>query len=202
MRGVLLLNGEPYLGDINTIDAVVYCCDGAYSWAKDKVKIDKNVGDFDSLSITPYPAPEEIYPTEKDLTDGEIAIDKMIASGINDIEIYGAFGKRSDHFLGNIHLLLRAKKGGARAKLISQTEIIFLAEEVAKLNGLKGKTVSVLPFGGELHIIGSKGLKFSYPKKLCYGECRGISNVVLQNEAFIELEKGSLALIIINRGSV
>jgi len=202
MRGVLLLNGEPYLGDINTIDAVVYCCDGAYSWAKDKVKIDKNVGDFDSLSITPYPAPEEIYPTEKDLTDGEIAIDKMIASGINDIEIYGACGKRSDHFLGNIHLLLRAKKGGARAKLISQTEIIFLAEEVAKLNGLKGKTVSVLPFGGELHIIGSKGLKFSYPKKLCYGECRGISNVVLQNEAFIELEKGSLALIIINRGSV
>jgi len=126
----------------------------------------------------------------------------MIASGINDIEIYGACGKRSDHFLGNIHLLLRAKKGGARAKLISQTEIIFLAEEVAKLNGLKGKTVSVLPFGGELHIIGSKGLKFSYPKKLCYGECRGISNVVLQNEAFIELEKGSLALIIINRGSV
>lgn len=202
MRGILLLNGEPYFGDVNAIDAVVYCCDGAYLWAKDRVKINKNIGDFDSLNITPYPAPEEVYPSEKDLTDGEIAIDKMIDDGVTDIEVFGAFGKRVDHFLGNIHLLLRAKKKGAKCSLISENEIIFLAEGKAELNGLKGKTVSVLPFGGDLHIIGSKGLKYPYPKKLCYGECRGISNVVQSDEAFVELKKGSLALIIINRGSV
>ena len=202
MRGILLLNGQPYLGDINAIGAVVYCCDGAYSWANGKVKIDKNIGDFDSLNIIPYPAPEEIYPTEKDLTDGEIAIEKMIADGVKEIEIYGAFGKRCDHFLGNIHLLLRAKAKGVNAKLINHTEEIFLAQDRAILNGLKGKTISVLPFGKSAHIINSKGLKYSYPKKLCYGECRGISNIVVEDSAFIKLKKGSVALIVINRGSV
>ena len=33
MRGVILLNGEPYLGAIDCENALVYCCDGAYKWA-------------------------------------------------------------------------------------------------------------------------------------------------------------------------
>ena len=70
MKGIILLNGEPYYKAINAENAVVYCCDGAYAWAKGRIKIDRNIGDFDSLNQTPYPPPEEIYPAEKDFTDG------------------------------------------------------------------------------------------------------------------------------------
>ena len=105
MKGILLLNGEPYDGEIDDTSAVVVCCDGAYEWAKNKVRIDKNVGDFDSLKYIPTPAPEEIYPAEKDYTDGEIALKKLIALGVDEIEIYGGGGGREDHFLGNLQLL-------------------------------------------------------------------------------------------------
>ena len=77
MKGIILLNGEPYTEKINADGALVYCCDGAYNWAKGKVRIDKNIGDFDSLDIVPDPVPEEIYPAEKNFTDGEIAMSKL-----------------------------------------------------------------------------------------------------------------------------
>ena len=59
MRALILLNGESYRGAIDASGAVVYCCDGAYDWAKGRVKIDVNLGDFDSLSYVPDPPPAE-----------------------------------------------------------------------------------------------------------------------------------------------
>ena len=99
MKGILLLNGAPYTGEINDCGAAVYCCDGAYEWAKGRVRIDKNVGDFDSLPYIPSPPPEEIYPSEKNFTDGEIALFKMLGSGIDDITIYGGGGGREAAFI-------------------------------------------------------------------------------------------------------
>jgi thiamine pyrophosphokinase len=202
MKGILLLNGQPYTQPISADGAKVYCCDGAYAWTKDKVKIDKNIGDFDSLDYIPYPPPEEIYPSEKDFTDGEIAINKMIDEGIDDICIYGGGGGREDHFLGNLHLLYLAHMRGAIAKMITQNSIIFPATGRIFLGEYNGKTISVLPFGGNVHIMDSRGLKYAYPEKLGYGECRGISNIVESDNAFITVGKGDITLIIINRGKV
>lgn len=202
MRGILLLNGTPYTGAIDDKNAVVCCCDGAYEWAHGRVRIDKNIGDFDSLGYIPVPAPERVYPSEKNFTDGEIGIAELLRCGATEIEIYGAFGGRADHFLGNLHLLLLAERGGAHCKMISEEcEIILFCGDI-QLNGLKGKTVSVLPFGGALHIMESSGLKYSYPESMGYGECRGISNVVLSDSAFARFGEGEYGLAIINRGRV
>lgn len=200
MKGIILLNGEPYPGAINTDGALVYCCDGAYGWAKGRVRIDKNIGDFDSLNEIPEPAPEEIYPSEKDFTDGEIALFKLLDEGVDEIEIYGGGGGREDHFLGNIHLLYRAFKSGASCRMINTNSILFPASGKIFLGEFCGKTFSVLPFGGNLHIIESAGLKYSYPEVISYGECRGISNICENRSAYLEVE--GVALVIINRGTV
>lgn len=200
MKGILLLNGDPYTREINTEGAVVYCCDGAYRWAKGKVKIDKNVGDFDSLDEVPFPAPEEIYPAEKDFTDGEIALFKMIDAGITELEIYGGGGGREDHFLGNLQLLYRAQLSGVKCKMICENSIIFPASGDISLGEYCGKTFSVLPFGAPVHIIDSAGLKYSYPKVLSYGECRGISNISESRTAYLKVE--GIALVIVNGGKV
>lgn len=42
MKGIILLNGDRYGGEIDACGALVYCCDGAYKWAKNRVRIDKN----------------------------------------------------------------------------------------------------------------------------------------------------------------
>ena len=159
MKAIILLNGEPYRGAI--AEGYVYCCDGAYKWAKDKVRIDENLGDYDSLPIIPTPAPKEIYPSEKNETDGEIALHRAIAAGATSITIYGG--------------------GGAREVTI---------------DGCKGKTLSVLPFGGDVCVKESGGLKYPlHELELCYGTTRGISNIALEDEAYL-LSEGTVLIMI------
>ncbi len=201
MRGVLLLNGEPYSGDIDGKNALVYCCDGAYKWAKDLVKIDENIGDFDSLDTLPEPLPERIYPSEKDFTDGELALFKLLEKGVDSVEIYGGGGGRSDHFLGNLHLLFAAFSRGVPAVMFNNGERLFLANGKCDLGEYLGQTVSVLPFCGEAHIIGSRGLKYPEPEILRYGSCVGISNVVESRDAYIKVGEGQV-LVIVNGGKV
>ena len=145
MKGILLLNGTPYGGEIPA-EFPVYCCDGAYRWAKNKVKIYKNIGDFDSLDEAPSPPPEEVYPSEKNFTDGEIAVRKMISDGITEIDVYGAFGGREDHFLGNVQLLYYCISRGVAARLISESTIIFAVRGRVVFENCAGKTISVFPF--------------------------------------------------------
>lgn len=202
MKGILLLNGEPYKGEINTQDAYVVCCDGAYNWAKGKVKINKNVGDFDSLSCVPEPPPTEKYPVEKNFTDAEIAMDVLFGKGVDEIEIYGGGGGREDHFLGNLHLLYLAYQRCVSATMITENSVIFTGNGKVTLRGAKGATFSLLPFGGPVHIMGSTGCKYAYPEKISYGECRGISNVVVSDYACVDIAEDECALIIVNRGKV
>ena len=202
MKGILLLNGAPYEGDMDCSCAVVYCCDGAYEWAKDKVRIDKNIGDFDSLDYIPEPPPEKIYPSEKNFTDGEIALYKMLSDGVDDIEIYGGFGGREDHFLGNLQLLYAAYVRGARARMISDKSEIFVGSCKISLGGYAGCTFSVLPFGKFVRIMESEGCKYAYPQRISAGECRGISNIVLSRSAFVRTHRRDVALIIVNKGEV
>ncbi len=198
MKGILLLNGEPYSGAIDCGNALVLCCDGAYNWARGKVRIDKNVGDFDSVLCAPEPAPEEIYPAEKDMTDGEIGIYKLIAAGCESIEIYGGGGGRADHFLGNIHLMRIAFNSGVPCTMFLNGSLMFLASGKIFLGNFLSKTVSALPFGAPLHIMNSRELKYAYPDYIPYGSTRGISNVVEGKNAYLETE--NCALIVVNDG--
>lgn len=200
MNAILLLNGEPYEGEIDARGATVYCCDGAYSWAKNKIKIDKNIGDFDSLNEIPYPPPEEIYPSEKDCTDGEIAMKKLIAAGIERVRIFGGGGGREDHFLGNLQLLYLGHMSGVICEMETNNSLIFPADGKIFLGNYKGKTFSVLPFGAPSHIISYRGLKYPYPEQITYGNCRGISNIVTQADGYLQVD--GLVLIIINKGEV
>ena len=52
------------------------------------------------------------------------------------------------------------------------------------MHSLKGKTVSIVPFGGEVHIMESGGWYYPLPEKFVYGSTLGISNVVTSDEAF------------------
>lgn len=199
MKAIILLNGEPYRGKIDAQNARVYCCDGAYDWAKGKVRIDENLGDYDSLTYQPDPPPLNVYPTEKNDTDGGLALDRAIGAGANDIEIYGGGGGREDHFLGNLHLLYAAERRGVHAEMITNHARIFLhsAQGSAVFHDCKGKTVSIIPFGGDAHIIKSEGLKYPLNRlSLVYGSTRGISNVVTENTARFFLKSGKVLVFV------
>jgi thiamine pyrophosphokinase len=200
MKGIILLNGEPYGGKIEDGDSFVLCVDGGYNWAKGKVRIDENIGDFDSATEPPLPTPKEIFPSQKNLTDGEIALDKMLAlfqnGKIASIEIYGGGGGREDHFIGNLHLLYRAAKAGAPCTMITNRARLSVQTGKITLNDIEKKTISLLPFGGDAHILTNKGL--FYPTEgltLSYGTCRGISNVGTSKNAELVCDRGYLLVV-------
>lgn len=195
MRAIILLNGEPYAGKIDCGNARVYCCDGAYLWAKTKVRIDENLGDFDSLAEIPEPPPAEVFPSEKDKTDGELALDRALKAGAREIEIYGGGGGREDHFLGNLHLLYRAHEAGARAVMVTNRARIFAASGKVELAGHKGKTLSIVPFGSKAHILESGGFKYPLAEAFLYGSTRGISNVVTCDRAHFTAEGNVLIIV-------
>ena len=125
---------------------------------------------------------------------------KMLEAGVGEIEIYGGFGGREDHFIGNLQLLYRAFKAGVKCRMVGERTIIFPADGKIELREYAGRTLSVFPFGESLHIMESAGLKYSYPEKIGYGECRGVSNICQSSSAYLTVE--GVALVIINGGEV
>ena len=87
---------------------------GAYMLAKNRIAMDRAVGDFDSVTkeekelIAKYAEAVALYPEEKDKTDTELAVDMALSYNPEKIIIYGGIGARIDHTYANMLLL---KKG-------------------------------------------------------------------------------------------
>ncbi len=192
MKGIILLNGEPYLDKIEKgAGDLVLAADGALSWAKDKISIDITAGDFDSLGYVPEHS--VVYPSEKNFTDGEIALDLLIERGCGEIEIYGGGGRREDHFFGNLQLLYAAFLRGVKCVMKTACSDIYCAAGKIVFEGKAGRTVSLAPVGLQAHIIESEGLKYPLcDLTLTAGSCRGISNIVQSDYAFADCDKGTL----------
>lgn len=190
-RGIILLNGEPYSEKIDASDATVVCCDGALRWAQGKVRIDKKTGDFDSLGYIPEGA--DVYPSEKNYTDGEIALETLLDAGCARVDIYGGGGGREDHLFGNLQLLYAAYLRGAEAVMHTRYTDIYCGAGNIVWNGKNGRTLSLAPVGERAHIIESEGLKYPLcDLKLTAGSCRGISNVICSDRARILCDEGTL----------
>jgi thiamine pyrophosphokinase len=82
------------------------------------------VGDFDSVPkrlANAYPEiPREVFPTEKDKTDGELAIDRALALGATGLVLAGAFGgPRADHAFLHLALAMKLAENGTPVVLTS-----------------------------------------------------------------------------------
>lgn len=196
MKGVILLNGEPYRGEIDCENAFVVCCDGALKWAQGRARIDVNAGDFDSLGYIPENA--LVYPSRKNFTDGEIALSILLEKGCREIVVYGGGGGREDHFFGNLQLLYEGFLRGAHTVMRTNYADIFCASGAAEWKGLRGRTISLAPVGLRAHIMESEGLRYPLADlTLEAGSCRGISNVAESDCARIICDEGALFVFLV-----
>ena len=81
-------------------------------------------GDFDSVSdelAAAWPdVPREVFPSGKDKTDGELAVQAAIARGATSLVLAGAFGgPRADHAFLHLALALRLAEQGLPTLLTS-----------------------------------------------------------------------------------
>lgn len=208
---ILIITGgrieDTFLGDLVSRErySMVIAADSGLA-AADRLNIglDFIVGDFDSVSdqiLLKYKeksTPIETFPTEKDKTDTQIAIELALMNNPTEIDIVGATGSRLDHALANVHLLLLPMQVRIPACIIDPNNKIYLKNESFKIQKNKqyGNYVSLMPFTEKVNGLTLKG--FKYPLNhitLTAGSSLGISNEVKEEEAQIELTGGILLVM-------
>jgi thiamine pyrophosphokinase len=160
------------------------------------------IGDLDSIS------PEELeklvragvtlerYSVDKDETDLELTIDRVIQAGFRVIRIAGGLGGRLDQTLGNLFLLQQQGLADLDVRLEDGSEEVFLVREAAEIAGAPGDVVSLLPLNGPARGVTTQKLKYPLNGETLYPEkTRGISNVMLEEKAKVSLTEGLLICI-------
>jgi thiamine pyrophosphokinase len=151
------------------------------------------VGDMDSVS----PATRErlaevgvetvVLPVEKDVTDTEFALHLAIERGAQEVWLAAAWGGRMDHALGNVLLMLRARRQGARMRIVGHDSEAVLVGGRTALDAAAGDIVSLIPLSDVVEGVSTEGLKYALAgDSLTQGSTRGISNEVVSLPAAVE----------------
>ena len=206
----LVLNGQledyDYIRDVmdyNTYELIIAVDGGANHLYRLGIMPNYILGDLDSIDddIRSYYEASDVvfkkFPTKKDETDAELAVWMVEEEGLLGIDIYAALGGRIDHELANIQLLYYILDRGMYPRIISEREEIYiLRNEEMNLKGSIGDIVSIIPVKGDARGITLANMEYSVEElDLKYSVTRGISNVMLAEDAYINVRDGCILVI-------
>jgi thiamine pyrophosphokinase len=190
---------------------ILICADGGGDLALRAGRVpDVLVGDLDSITTESLEICQgnntkiKKYPKEKDQTDLELALEfaetYLQAYGRQDDEIllYAAGGKRLDHLLGNIALMLGYAQKQRIIKMLDKSfEAYVLLPGTKIITGKKGQELSLVALT-EKALVTSQGLYYELNElALFQNSARGISNVLTTERAEITVHRGIILLIIL-----
>lgn len=167
------------------------------------VRPDMVIGDLDSLDRTIYvdwAAAGTTFVTvsvEKDETDLELALLHAIEYYPDEIKIFGALGGRLDQMLANILLLAHPSFAHRRIELVEPDQRAWLIQKQVEITSPPRKLVSLIPLGGDVKIGRTTGLKWKLEDEILrFGPARGISNVMIEDKALVEVVAGTLLCVV------
>lgn len=187
-------------------DTVVCADSGLNSAYQLGLPVHYAMGDFDSASeeirshyereqtegiLTQFAA----YPPEKDATDSHIVLDWVTEQYPEEIVILGATGKRMDHFLANLNILLKPLSYGIPTYIVDKYNKIYMLDHsrVIYRKDLFGKYISLIPFTKEVTGVSLRGFKYELEGvTMTIGDSLGISNEMGEGKdaALVTLEEG------------
>jgi thiamine pyrophosphokinase len=185
---VIVGNGEfpttPLTLKILKEATTVILCDGAAnSYIKTGRNFDVIIGDGDSVSteVKQNYASKIIINSDQETNDQTKAINFLYSKGITEISIIGATGKREDHSLGNISLLIDYMQQGINAKIFTDYGVFIPITGNAKVLVNPKQKVSIFNYNcTEMSAIGLK-----YPIRAFNALWQGTLNEALNNEIII-----------------
>ena len=128
----------------------VVCCDGAANeYLGRGFTPHAIVGDGDSLAHQYHAQVADIFHpmADQETNDQTKAGHFLQAQGMNRIVILGATGKREDHTLGNISLLIDYMKEGIAVIMLTDTGIFTPASGTQTFTSYVGQQISIFNFG-------------------------------------------------------
>ncbi len=165
------------------------------------VKPDIAIGDFDSVTDLSYIEGSGIrilkFPVEKDKSDTELAIEFALGKGFDVFVMTSMLGRRTDHLLFNISLLVNLYRKGKDCTIIEEHEEIHLLESERKTFHVRsGDIVSLFPIDKIIYGVSTEGLKYELQgKNLVSSSTLSLSNVALKNDVSISVKKGIVLVL-------
>jgi len=206
MKALIFANGifkkipkhEPFFGEA---DLIVAADGGANHCYRLNITPDILLGDLDSVEpevlIDCKEKGVEIqrYPTRKDATDLELALDLVLTKGTRSVLLLGALGGRWDMSLANITLAARKKYSSMHISFADHDYCIHILHggKPFTIRGVAGQTVSFLPINGDVCGLNLTG--FEYPLQnhtIPFGSTKGISNILITNTGQVSFAIGVL----------
>jgi thiamine pyrophosphokinase len=175
----------------------IICCDSGCLHAKAMGLVPSLiVGDFDSMARPETAVETIVLPCEKDDTDSFFAVKEALKRGFDDFLIIGVIGKRLDHSLGNISVLLYLHKLGKKASIADDYSVMEIISGHAEAEDCY-PYFSLLAVDGDASGITVKNAKFPLENaKITAGYQYGISNEAIKGKtAEISIKEGRLLLV-------
>ena len=218
MRALVVLDGDP-LGSAAWLqrlardaDVVIAADGGANRLGETGRRPDLVVGDMDAVSAETLRDLEragvavERHPTEKEETDGELALDAAVARGADEIVVVGAFGgPRLDHLAGNLLLLAHEDFAAIDVALVTERATFrsVLGPGILELEGAPGDWVTLVPLSETARGVATDGLRYPLRhEELIRGSTRGVSNELTGPRGSVEVGDGLLLVAVVTRRSV
>lgn len=201
MKAVILCNGDiPKKtiidGELSDSDLLIAADGGAYHAQKLDIQPDVIIGDLDSYKITGHETATVIKDEDQETNDLEKALSFALKKSADKVIIFGATGKRLDHTLKNLSVLLQFDPHFESIVLMDNYAVMKIVQSPFKGTFEPGKILSLFPLSGKVEGITTKGLK--YPLKnedLENGIRDGSSNETIEKTIEIEFKKGDLLLL-------
>jgi len=152
------------LGFIKNATRIV-CCDGStQNLLLAGMQPDAIVGDLDSLSdeLAVRYADRIFLDESQETNDLTKAVTWCCEMGYREIVIVGATGKREDHTIGNISLLVEYMKE-ANVKMVTDTGIFLPYLKSSEISSFQGQQISIFSIDPETEVT-SFGLRYPLNK--------------------------------------
>lgn len=183
----------------------VIAADSGYDHARAAgVRVDVVVGDLDSISAAGLAALRadgtavDEHPSDKDLTDTELALRVAVASGADAVLVVGGGGDRLDHSLGALLALADPALGAVHVEAWwGEAHVIALrGPRTCRVEGRVGETISLLPIGGPARGLTVRGVRYALDADVLLPTAsRGVSNLLTEPVAHIEIHDGALLVV-------
>lgn len=216
MTAAVICNGDfprkEYPRYVISTSDIIICCDGAIGrWLKAMPSIyggrqrlpDAIVGDLDSISRSHREKFSDIivHYEEQDYNDQTKALRLLLERWpqVSEIHIFGATGKRTDHTIGNVSLLMEYGRLFPEVKdktidIISDYETLFPIWDTASLFVGKGRRVSIFSPDNTLKIK-SRGLEYQTENVIFDNWWKATLNKATEDEICLQLNHPSMVLV-------
>jgi len=183
---------------------LVVAADSGYDFAvASGFRVDVLVGDLDSIEteIIPPHVIVERFPEDKDATDLELALSRVVAESPERIVVVGGGGGRVDHELATASLLCADEWSDIEIDWVTDRGWAHVVHSRRIIHGDLGNTISLIPMGGPAVGVHTKGLRWQLENAtLSYGTTRGVSNEFIGPVADVRLTAGCLLVVIPSSG--